>query len=64
MLFLKAAHIFRQAQYDFARSQSEPVEDCAVDINVFIIKFKQTLNFNFITSAYWWGFSRGWRVLG
>jgi hypothetical protein len=40
MLFLKATHIFRQAQYDFARRQSEPVEYYAVDINVFIIKFK------------------------
>ena len=32
MIIFKPSHIFRQAQYDFARGQSEPVEDIALAI--------------------------------
>ena len=35
MLFLKAAHILRQAQDDIARGQSEPVEDIGLAITIF-----------------------------
>jgi hypothetical protein len=31
---------FRQAQCDFARGQSEPVEDCALEITIFFNKIK------------------------
>lgn len=39
MIILKPSHIFRQAQYDNALSQSEPVEDIAVSHIKIQIKF-------------------------
>ena len=33
---LKPTHIFRQAQYDIARGQSEPVEACAFAIIILL----------------------------
>jgi len=37
MTILKPSHIFRQAQYDIARDQSEPVEDCAQAKTIFLL---------------------------
>ena len=36
MIIFKSSHIFRQAQYDIARSQSEPVEDIACAIKKYL----------------------------
>ncbi len=38
MIILKPPHIFRQAQYDIAPGQSEPVEDIALAITKLLIK--------------------------
>jgi len=40
MISLKPSHIFRQAQYDIARGQSELVEDLALVITKCLVKFK------------------------
>ncbi len=36
MINLLPSHVFRQAQYDSARCQSEPVEDFAIALNKMI----------------------------
>ena len=38
MTILKPSHIFRQAQYDIARGQSEPVEDNALALIKYFYK--------------------------
>ncbi len=49
MNFMNPSHIFRQAQYDFARClpiaiETEPVEDCAFALNAFLNKIQKYLS--------------------
>ena len=44
---------FRQVQCDFARGQSEIVEDCALEITIFFNKIKLLISLNKIRNTIW-----------